>query len=80
MPVHTAVLNCSAFVLEKGDMGSGFFVYLTEDDFDFTYFVTAAHVVWGPERRQRYSAFPPPGSVSIRINLSSGGTSGFRLT
>jgi hypothetical protein len=71
--VEYLVLNGAAFVMEGGALrGSGFFVFINEGEYAFTYFVSAAHVVWS-ERRQRGAKFPPDGEVSLRINRHGGG-------
>src|SRR5580704_5052525 len=75
MPVEYVVLKSAAFLMENGFLaGSGFFVFIEEDEYAFAYFVTAAHVVWR-DRRKRNAKFPPDGEVSLKMNrLRGGGT------
>jgi hypothetical protein len=72
--VEHLILDGAAFVMEDGELaGSGFFVFITEGEFSFTYFVTATHVVWN-DWRKRNAKFPPDDEVTIRLNRLRGGT------
>jgi hypothetical protein len=72
--VERLILDSAAFVMENDELsGSGFFAFVTEGEFSFTYFITAAHVVWN-DWRKRNAKFPPAGEVIIRLNRRRGGT------
>ena len=50
MQIDEGILKCSVFLGAPnergfGAEGSGFFVYLTEEELDFTYVVTCRHVI-----------------------------------
>ena len=74
MQVDDLIRNCVVFIgNEIGDQfhaeGTGFFGSLTNDDYDFRYVITAAHVIW-PERRQPGNrAAVPEGEISIRVTI-----------
>lgn len=61
MQIDEGILKCSVFLGAPnergfGAEGSGFFVYLTEEELDFTYVVTCRHVI---------QPFDPPGSTNL---------------
>jgi hypothetical protein len=74
MRVHDIILKCTAFIghpSERGFVADGtcFVAYLSEQETDFYYIVTCAHVVW-PERKDlpAGSTARPQGNVHIRFN------------
>ena len=71
MQVDEGVLKCAVFLgvpTERGFCadGSGFFMFITEEDLDFTYVVTCRHVVRPFEPRR--STTPNPEKIWIRAN------------
>jgi hypothetical protein len=73
LPVEYVILSSVGFVMEKGQLlGSGFFAFIDDGNFSFTYFITAKHVVWS-EGRRLDSRFPPDGEVTIRVSRIRGG-------
>jgi hypothetical protein len=77
MIVDQLILHSTGFIgdpLPEGRFdlaGSGFYVYVEEDDYAFQYFITAHHVVdayW----RDRNAPFPPEGDIHLRISRKDG--------
>jgi hypothetical protein len=71
MQVDERVRKCAAFIgrqTQRGFVadGTGFFVFLHDDDFRFDYFVTAQHLIW-PNRRRKPER-PPEEGIVIRVN------------
>ncbi|MGQ0585336.1 MAG: hypothetical protein ACT4O6_25635 [Reyranella sp.] len=76
MQVHPSLLLCTAFIgqpISHGRFrarGTGFFVNVPFEDYDFGYFITAKHLLW-PNFSHR-EAQRPEGSVWIRFSALDG--------
>jgi hypothetical protein len=73
--VDDFIRKCAAFLGEPSGgtflvHGTGFFVFVREGEHDFTYFVSARHVVW-PGRGVGPDVLPE-GTISIRMNREVG--------
>jgi hypothetical protein len=74
MAVYDEIRKCIAFLGFQTQLGfrpegTGFLVGYTDDDYDFGYLVTAAHVVW-PTRWRESSK--PHQNLCIRVNTRAG--------
>ena len=71
--VNEYIRKCTAFVGYPTDhngfcaVGTGFFVNITDEEFDFGYFVTAAHLVWPQRWKSNADAFEGQ-PVSLRVD------------
>jgi hypothetical protein len=51
MAVEYVVLSSTGFVMQDGQLrGTGFFAFIEDGEFAFTYFIAAAHTVWSGHR------------------------------
>lgn len=77
MQIDDRILNCTAFLgLVSGDQfhaeGTGFFAGIQNDNYDFIYLVTAAHVIWPERRHPGNRDNKPSGQISVRVNTKHG--------
>jgi hypothetical protein len=76
MGVYEEIRKCTAFLGYPNERGfgvegTGFFVVVSIDGFDFGYLVSAAHLLW-PERWRATSKPCPLGHISIRTSSRVG--------
>jgi len=75
MQVDDIIRKCTAFIGYPTEIGfsaegTGFFGSISQHEFTFYYFLTAAHIVW-PGRARNSKKFPH-GPITIRLNSKTG--------